>query len=51
MSYKKKPYSRQQLIWIYKQYLLEEAKLVHRIFDNVIVSMLKQLSTLNSYNL
>ena len=43
MQHTKKPYSRQQLIWIYRQYLLEEAKLVHRIFDDVISTVMTTL--------
>ena len=43
MQHTKKPYSRQQLIWIYKQYLLEEAKLVHRIFDKVISEIMTHI--------
>lgn len=44
MQHTKKPYSRQQLIWIYKQYLLEESKVVHRIFDRVIYTIMKNVS-------
>ena len=34
--HQKKVYSEEQLRYIYRQYLLEQAKVVHRIFDNVI---------------